>query len=466
MSFSRILRLHRFDRSSDAVRIKAMIVTAAVLVIFQLANFGFLFAMLGPRWDYGSVILVSAFCVLTILFSYRYHRKFYVAGLGFSMILLGMIFFSANVSKAGVQSALLPLIPITIVMAGIISGWRLTIITGLVALGVSALLFQQTAAFTGDGTLATALANPKYLNMFVQLGFSCVMATIIAASLSLAMHGLFKRDEQSMEKIRLAERQRTAFLSSLSHEIRTPLNGIVGMTGLLKQTALSSQQQQYADIVSKCSGNLMDVLGTVMEFSQINNERIALNPEIFDMHKLVHELVQKFAARIPDNSDVIMGLHIAQHVPQYLNADAKRIEMVLTHLLRNASHFTPHGSINLMLDGESLDNGGFRLCVFVRDTGVGIRQSELKDIYKPFHQLDNKLTREHEGTGLGLSLCKEIIEFMNGKLDVVSKFGVGSTFFFEIVVPEVSLEEASLNGVNKALGNVDLSNVAVFRRTA
>ncbi len=467
MILGRFLRLYRFDRSSDAVRAKALIIGAAALIGFQLANFAYIFYMLGPRWDYGLVLIIAMLAVLGLVLSYRYHRKFYVAGIGFATIMFGMVFFGANVTKIGIDSALLPLIPLTILMAGIISGWRLTIVIGTLAMGVGGALFYQTALYTGDGTLITALSNTPYLNKLVQLVFACLIAIVIGVSLSRTMHGLFKRDEQSFDKIQKAQRQRTAFLSSLSHEIRTPLNGIVGMSGLLQKTELTHQQRQYADIVSKCSNNLMEVMGSVMEFSQINNARIVLNPTVFDLHQLVHGLVKTYAAKISETSDVILGLHIAEQVPQYLEADAKRLELVISHLLRNAVNFTPEGSINLLVNGQTQHDGRFRLCVFIRDTGVGIRRSELKDIYRPFYQLDNRLSREHEGTGLGLSLCKEIIEYMNGKLDVMSEFGSGSTFFFELLLPVKSKDDIKKGPANPELANArDLSNIAVFKRAA
>ena len=466
MSLSRILRLHRFDRSSDAVRIKAILITIFVLLVVMGSGLAFHALTTGYQGIYGKIILSSIVAFLSIVFSYRYHGKFYIAGIGFTLIIATTIFLVANVRKAGIHSSLTPYLPLAVILCGFISGWRATIVAGFVCLAATAALFLQTAMYSGDGTLAMALTNNYFTEKTLQIGLSCAMATIIGATFSIVMHGLFKRDELSIEKVQNAERQRTAFLASLSHEIRTPLNGIVGMTGLLQKTELSRQQKQYADIVGECGDNLLEVLGTVMEFSQINNERIVLQPAIFDLHKLAHRLVQKYASRLPESSDVLMGMHISDKVPHYFEADEKRIELVLNHLLRNAVHFTPKGSINLLINGEPVDNGKFRLCVFIRDTGVGIRQSQIKDVYKPFHQLDNELTREHEGTGLGLSLCKEIIEFMNGKLDVVSEFGVGSTFYFELILPVVSEDEASLDGVSQQLADADdLSNVAVFRRS-
>lgn len=459
-----ILKLKRFDRSSDAVRIKAILVAGFTLVAVLIADLLLLYR-LGLRWDYAALIGTSLFLVVALTFSYRFHRKFYIAGLGFTLILAGMVYLGASISNIGIESALLPFLPLTIILAGIISGWRMTLLTAFIAIGVMCALFMQTAGNTNDGTLAAALGTPLFVNKAIQLGLSCMMATIMAASLSLSMHGLFKRDELSIEKIQQAERQRTAFLSSLSHEIRTPLNGIVGMTSLLKHTDLTPQQKQYSDIVASCSDKLLDVMGTVMEFSQINNERIVLAPEAFDIHALAHELVKRYADRLPDKSDVILGLHIAQQVPQHIFADPKRIELVLNHLLRNAVNFTPKGSINLLMNGAVSTPGNFRLCVYVRDTGVGIRQKDLKYLYTPFHQLDNRLNREHEGTGLGLSLCKEIIEFMNGKIDVISEFGTGSTFYFEIEVPTQDYSQVDNKKIlDKLAAAEDLSNIAVFKK--
>ncbi len=464
MALARILKMSRFERSSDAVRIKAVMVTTVVLILLMLANLVYLLAVEGLRLEYVALPMIAIFAIVAIFLSFRFHRKFFIAGLGFAATLSTLIYLGASVDNSGIQSSLAPFLPLTIVLAGFISGWRMTIITGFFALLVCCFLFYQTAMHSGLGTVAYAFSDTVVITKFVQLVFSCFVATTISSYLSICMHGLFKRDEENIKKVQQAERQRTAFLSSLSHEIRTPLNGIIGMSALLKHTNIDPQQSQYTNMIHQCGENLLEVLGTVMEFNQINYDRIVLNEEMFDVHKLAHELVKKYANRLPAGSDVIMGLHIAEQVPQYLYADKNRLETVINHILRNAVHFTPHGSINLLLNGSVIPDGNFRLSVYVRDTGVGIRKEQVEDIYKPFHQLDNELTREHEGTGLGLSLCKEIIRVMNGQLDVVSEFGVGSTFFFELDMPvksEAEFERKS-NSLNQA---ADLSNVAIFKKT-
>ena len=464
MFLREILKLERFERSSDAVRIKATLVAGFALISVLLVDLVIL-RYLKADSAYGMTAICALIAVILLMFSYRFHKKFYVAGLGFTLIMSAMVYFGARIGETGIYTSFLPFLPLMIIVAGVISGWRMTLGSAAIASAVVALLVHQTMTQMGQGVLAAANSYDIFINRTMQLGLSCLMATAIGASLSIFMHGLFKRDELSMEKVRHAERQRTAFLSSLSHEIRTPLNGIVGMTNLLGHTDLSARQKQYTEIVAKCSEDLLDVMGTVMEFSQINNERIVLAPELFDIHALAHELVKKYAARISKTDEVILGLHIADQVPQHLYADPKRIEMVLNHLLSNAVHFTPKGSINLLINGTHVDKEKFRLCVYVRDTGVGIKPADLAEIYRPFHQLDNRLKREHEGTGLGLSLCKEIIEYMNGKINVISEFGSGSTFYFEMDLPTNDLSQSdNADLLGKLAVAEDLSNIAVFKK--
>jgi len=161
---------------------------------------------------------------------------------------------------------------------------------------------------------------------------ACIMTTIITTALSYAMHGLFDRDEKNLEKVHVAEKQRTEFFSALSHEIRTPLNGILGMSGLLLKTELNDQQRQYAQIVTDCSHNLMDVMSNVMEISQIDNDRMQLQSVPFNVHDMVRELANHYRAEIDDDS-LSINVHIAANVPANFYADAKRIRMVLDHLI-------------------------------------------------------------------------------------------------------------------------------------
>lgn len=414
------------------MRIRAVYITIFAFIIVQIVNISQLQFSQG-KWSSASSLSISViFLITALLISFRFHARFFIAALGFSLLLVGGTFFSAISDHTGVNSALLPYLPLCILLSGFISGWRMTIATGALCIGLIGVLFFVSASAPTGFIFDPELFVTRNFQRAAQASLACLMTTAVTASLCHAVHGMFASNELSLERIRAAERKRTKFFSSLSHEIRTPLNGIMGMSGLLMKSDLTDAQRQYAQIVTECSDKLLGVMGNVMEMSQIDNERIVLKPNTFNIYELAQNLVEKHAPDLQKDPDLLVGLHIASQVPKLLFADQKRIEMVINHLLSNAVNFTEKGSVNLMLNGNNIDDHTFNLCVYVRDTGLGIKSEDIRHIYEPFHQLDNSLSRSHEGTGLGLSLCKEIIEFMGGQINVISEIGEGSTFYFEL----------------------------------
>jgi len=419
-SLETFLRVDRFEKSSDLVRMRAIYIAAFSFAVTQCINILLMYNSY-QGWSLDATISVIAVVfLLGMSLSFRYHSKFYVPALALTLLMVGAIGSSALQDHTGINSALLPFLPVCIIMSGFISGWRMALFSGITSVIFITALFVISA-----GAGITHLYSPITFDVAnfqraAQVTLACIMTTIITTALSYAMHGLFDRDEKNLEKVHVAEKQRTEFFSALSHEIRTPLNGILGMSGLLLKTELNDQQRQYAQIVTDCSHNLMDVMSNVMEISQIDNDRMQLQSVPFNVHDMVRELANHYRAEIDDDS-LSINVHIAANVPANFYADAKRIRMVLDHLIRNAVNFTPKGAVNILLDGNILQNQTFRLCVYVRDTGVGIHKRDIDVIYDRFRQLDQSLSRKHEGTGLGLALCKEVVEFMGGSINVVSE---------------------------------------------
>ena len=463
--------MDRFDNSGDIVRMRAIYIIVLAFIIVQLINIGQMQYSYSD-WTRDANISVSAIGFMSlVLISYRYHSKFIIAALAVMALTVAGIGFSALENNTGINSALLPFLPVCIVIGGFISGWRMALITGLASIAFATGLLFVSQNTGGSGIYETTLFGTQNFQRFSQVILACVMITLITASYSHAMHGLFQRDKDNLEKVRQAEKDRTEFFSALSHEIRTPLNGIVGMSGLLIRSELTSQQHQYAKIVNDCSENLLDVMSNVMEISQFDNDRIKLKPSIFDVHNMAVDLVEEHKASLDEKSDIALGVHIAPTVPKHLHADHKRLRMIMNHLLKNAVKFTKKGTVNLLLDGNLVQDNLFRLCVYVRDTGVGINKEDLGRIYDRFHQLDNSLSRKYEGSGLGLSICKEIVEFMGGNLNAVSEPGIGSTFYFDLAVPVAHMENqdgrltAPENSQAEQLQN-NPNNIIAFQKTA
>jgi len=424
----------RLSSASDLMRIRAVYITCLSLIGVQIFNLVQIYFNYGGWTSDSTVTAVAIIFATGLMISFKFHNRFAIGAIGFTAMVFGGVFASAMIEGRGINSAVLPLLPICIFLAGFISGWRMALAVGVACLILTAALFGYSTFGVAESVFSTETFTSRNGQRATQLSIACIVTMIVSSSMAHSIHGLFGQNEANIRRIREADRRRTKFFSSLSHEIRTPLNGIVGMSGLLLNTQLSSQQRQYTEMVTQCSDKLLEVMGNVMEMSQIDNERMVLQPETVDIHTLAQNLIAKHAENHTDQ-DVIVGLHIATEVPKFLFADQKRLELVINHLLTNAINFTDKGSVNLLLNGRVLDETTFNLCVYVRDTGIGMKEADIKEIYEPFHQLDNSLSRQHEGTGLGLSLCKEIIEFMGGRINVVSKKGVGSTFFFELVLP-------------------------------
>jgi len=438
--FEKFLGMDRFTKSGDIVRMRATYIIVLAFIIVQLINIGQL-QFSYEYWTRDANIAVAAIGLMSlVLISYRYHSRFILAALAVMVLTVGGIGFSALENNTGINSALLPFLPVAIVIGGFISGWRMALGAGIVSIIFTIGLFLVSQTASGSNLYDPAMFGTQNFQRVSQVTLACVMVTLITASYSHAMHGLFQRNEDSLEKVRQAEKDRTEFFSALSHEIRTPLNGIVGMSGLLVRSELTSQQHQYAKIVNECSENLLDVMSNVMEISQLDNERIDLKPTIFDIYSLADDLAKELQPSIKENPEITFGMHITPAVPKYLHADHKRLRLIINHLLRNAVKFTKKGSVSLLIDGNKVQDNIFRLCVYVRDTGVGIEKANLDRIYDRFHQLDNSLSRKYEGSGLGLSICKEIVEFMGGNLNAVSEPGIGSTFYFDLTVPIALLD--------------------------
>ncbi len=386
--------LMKFNEALFAVPLIAM---AVFLIVYFMAykNFHVLFA----KW----LFIITALAVINLVWYYNYgsHGPWF-----FLLILLySYLIFMMN-------------------------GKQLFLLSMALTLNIMVLFFYE---YSHPGVLG------NYPNDTMRL-FDFYTAILMSGVTAYVLMSLAKNSYLTQyQKAKVADKLKSAFLANMSHEIRTPLNAIVGFSNLLADgTIKEEERKQYISIINNSNETLLQLIDDILDVSMIEANQVKIKKANFSVNHMMQNLEKTYVPIISEKKqgDVRLVLKLPEK-SVWINSDQIRINQVLVNLLNNAIKFTQQGSIEI---GFTLESEHLRF--YVKDTGIGIEKTHMEHLFERFYKIEDNNRKLYRGTGIGLYLCKKIVEILDGTIHVSSEYGKGSVFYFFIPSENLTIESA------------------------
>lgn len=255
-----------------------------------------------------------------------------------------------------------------------------------------------------------------------------------AVTLLLAKEQLEKKNielETAMTEAKKATHARDLFLANMSHEIRTPINTILGLNELILRESQEENIREYALDIKQAGSILLSLISDILDFSQIQSGKMEIQEGIYDISSVLNDLINSISIPLRKKK-LQLELEVAEDIPYKLSGDEVHLRQIIGNLLSNAAKYTKAGTVTLHVSWQPHSEDAIWLKVAVEDTGIGIKEKDIKKIFGTFNRLDMEASRAEEGTGLGLAVTNRLVEMMGSKLEVTSEYGKGSVFSFSV----------------------------------
>ncbi|MCA9897824.1 MAG: response regulator [Ardenticatenaceae bacterium] len=354
---------------------------------------------------------------------------------------------------------------ITIIFAGYLISWKASL--RVAALTVVALVVLG-GLVEADIIIPSDEPSSPWTNLWLwAMGIIGMLSTIRFGTnrLNIALNHIRAKNEALQEANRAANRANAAkgeFLANMSHEIRTPLNAIIGLASLLLDTPVDEEQAEYLRTMRISSDGLLALINDILDFSKIEAGKLEVEEHPYNLRDCVAEAMDLLASQ-SEEKRLTMVSSVEDALPEFVVGDLTRTRQILVNLLSNAVKFTAAGGVQLVVTRGAVANGRFQLQFAVKDSGIGIPLEQLDRLFQSFSQVDSSTTKRFGGTGLGLAISKRLAEAMGGEMWVESKPGVGSTFYFTILV---AMGQAPKGESTRAMrSTLAGSDTAVFDKT-
>ena len=289
-----------------------------------------------------------------------------------------------------------------------------------------------TAGFAEDEFMAAHSYREKvyYISALITCVLVILMSYIIVRNMD-TLRSINKSLTESEKKSELASLAKSEFLANMSHEIRTPMNAVIGLSQLLTHTNLDERQRDYLTKITASGRHLVSIINDILDFSKIEAGHLKLDSSDFVLDTVL-ENVANLTAMAASQKNLDMTFVVSPDIPVTLRGDSMRLGQIAINIVNNAVKFTNEGGVQLRIHPVGMTDTVVRLACSIKDTGIGMSESQQSVIFRSFSQADTSTTRQYGGTGLGLALSKRLCELMDGDIEVESQIGKGSTFTFTV----------------------------------